>query len=316
MDPITLKALELAKESSDRARTILLIMQVTCIIAFMAAWREAPFGWTLTRLKIAQTAVAYLGYVDCQKKQHPEAPGVGPDANSRSDACVAPEGGQALKPAEIELAKAYLAGSNLTLAQAEKHLDILYDMLVTHTMNVTVPFLGFTFDVNDLSVLGGMSFLLILVWFYFSLRREELNIAMLFQQHKGQALNEVYRLASMTQVLTVTPKAHAPENKFKVKALASVLRLLFFSPLAVQSFVLYIDRKTFGRVAPFNPHLVKGQFTAGVWFFMLMFFVTWWCLRRSRAVDKIWQDANSRRQAPDETIQSGNSEPLPSPTEP
>jgi len=60
MDPITLKALELAKESSDRARAVLLIMQVTCIVVFMAAWREARFGWTSTRLRTAQAAVWYL----------------------------------------------------------------------------------------------------------------------------------------------------------------------------------------------------------------------------------------------------------------
>jgi hypothetical protein len=312
MDPVTLKAVELAKESSDRARTVLLIMQVTCIIAFMAAWREAPFGWTLTRLRIAQAVVWYL---DCQGMQHPETPGVGPDANRRSDECNAPGGGQAFGPAEIKLAKAYLAGSNVTPAQAKRHLENLQDMLVTHTMNVTVPFLGFTFDVNDLSVLGGMSFLLILGWFYFSLRREELNIALLFQQHKGQALKEVYTLASMTQVFTVTPKAHGPENKFKIKVLGLVLRLLFFSPLAVQSFVLGIDAKTLGRVEPFNPHLVKGQLAAGVLFFMLMLSVTWRCLRRSRAVDKIWQEANSQCEVPEETTPSDNSRRLPVPAD-
>lgn len=308
MDPITLKALELAKESSDRARAVLLIMQVTCIVVFMAAWREAPFGWTFVRLRTAQAAV---WYVDCLETQHPEDPGFAQQTNSRHDSCHITGDPQPFRPTEIDAAKKYLADWKFTPAEARRQLENLQDTLVKQTMNVTVPFLGFTFDVNDLSVLGGMSFLLILVWLYFSLRREELNIALLFRSRNGQALGEVYTLASMTQVLTVTPKAGSPENNFKVKALAWVLRFLSFSPLAVQLFVLWFDWETLGKVGPQSPHFVIVQFKVGVALFVAMAFVTWRCMRRSRDVDKHWRDANSRRQAPEETTQSDNSGPFP-----
>src|SRR5712664_3887537 len=69
MDDLTLKELEKTKEASDRGRWVLLVMQVACIVVFMAAWHEVPESWTYARLRTARVAVWYL---DCSSQGHPE----------------------------------------------------------------------------------------------------------------------------------------------------------------------------------------------------------------------------------------------------
>ena len=70
MDKTTFKGVKLTKEASDRGRRVLLVLQITCIVVFMAAWHEMPKSvWTYARLRTAQASVWFL---DCSAEQHPE----------------------------------------------------------------------------------------------------------------------------------------------------------------------------------------------------------------------------------------------------
>jgi hypothetical protein len=78
--------------------------------------------------------------------------------------------------------------------------------LVDNRFFVRVPFLGMTFDVNDLGMLSGVGLVSILLLLWFSSGTELENLRSSFTEtQKLKCLAEFYRLAAMRQVLTIPP---------------------------------------------------------------------------------------------------------------
>ncbi len=313
MEPSTIRALELAKESSDRARSVLHFTQVACIIVFMAAWHELPSSWTFSRLTTARAAAWYF---ECGAGAHPEiASGAGASVSSAAELMAQHENCHYLKdtpgnpdtnapfsPKEIEAGKEFVAKWNMTPGQLKRHLDNLEDSFVSRTMNVTAP-LGFSFDLNDLGLIGGLSFLFLMMWLYFSLRREEDNVRLLFDGVESGLKKEVYKLACMTQVLTIPPEQKeekAPKWRLLFGWIPKVilrfaLLLLDVTPFAVQTFVLWNDRKTWKNGAIINSDFATGEFVLGCVLSTLLCLFTVLCIYRSNKVDKRWAAAHPMR---------------------
>lgn len=78
---------------------------------------------------------------------------------------------------------------------------------VDNTFTIKVPFFGITFDVNDLGLLSGFAFLILLILFRFSLMREYENTYLAFEavEDDKEILVPFYNLLSMRQVLTIPP---------------------------------------------------------------------------------------------------------------
>ncbi len=94
----------------------------------------------------------------------------------------------------------------------EFHIDELWkgylsslDRLRTEkVLMIQVPIFGVSFDVNDLSLLGGFSFIIILLWFNFSLWRESMNLKIVFDEaRKMGKLGTCYRYLLMRQLLMI-----------------------------------------------------------------------------------------------------------------
>lgn len=328
MDPSTIRALELAKESSDRARSVLLFTQVACIIVFMAAWHELPNSWTFSRLRAAQAAAWYF---DCGTKVHPEASLVpslprtalpanailkaaAPDSNAAG--AIPPHGSchylQKDEPYsdtsdpftddEIRQGKQFVGNWRMTPDQLKRHLQNLQDSFVNRTMNVSAPLLGFSFDLNDLGLIGGLSFLFLMMWLYFSMRREEDNVRLLFEDIDGALKAEVYKLACMTQVLTIPPEQREHKAKWWIGALRKAskgilkgtLLLLYATPFVVQSFVLWLDRDTWTNGSALNGGFVIDEFVSGCALGGLICVFTILCLYRSHQVDERWRKAHPK----------------------
>lgn len=296
------RLLDLVKESSDRARAVLLFTQVACIVIFMAAWHELNSSWTFSRLRVVQAAA---WYVDCVEAQHPDVPGAAPTAAFTHDHCHILGETQPFTDVELGHAQRFIQSWHMTPVEIRRRLDLLEDALVNHTMNVTAPLLGFTFDVNDLGLIGGLSLLFLLVWLYFSLRREDSNLGLLFAEQETVNKAEIYKLASMTQVFTIPPddvsssgrSLSAALHKMSRMALNWTLRLLFLTPVAVQSFVLWLDRDTWSKGSIINPIFVRNEFICGCLLLALLVLLTALCWRRGVIMDRRWERANPRRAA-------------------
>jgi hypothetical protein len=313
MDELTLKAFEKTKEASDRGRWVLLTMQVACIIVFMGAWHEAPNSWTHARLRMARLAVWFL---DCRVETHPEMKSNDFTAELQKEkhgSChfTEEDSSSQLKPPdckptqhnpfcadepELERVKAFLARRGLSPIQARKYLETLEASNVERTLNVTVPFLGITLDVNDLGLLAGITFLFLLTWLLYSLRREEENVGMLFARTKDEDLLPTYQLLCMTQVFTIPRKIVAKRNKFAEILWRYAGKVLFILPFTVQGFVLWVDAhtRTIGNIL--NPKGRTSEFRWEIGLSTAVIVLTVLCLRGSAAVGRQWKDAYNRIQ--------------------
>lgn len=321
MNDTTLRAIEKAKEASDGGRSVLLFMQLACIVIFMAAWHEYPGGWTDSRLRTAQAAVWAL---DCDSVSHTEfTPPKGKIAEPENiihDEChtLAEEAvtnqqlpqregdstisdGSPFTKDEENRARQFIVNKKYSPSQARKYLEDLENSFVDRTVIVSVPFLGITLDVNDLGLLGACAFALFLTWLGLTIRREAENVALLFEQASDSDIGEIYRLLSMAQVFSIPPKKMDGANWLRrwSRAFSRWLwklpdYLLLLAPFGVESFVVYIDRKTFIKGWTVDPHGATVEYAWEIGFLCMLTVLTIVCVHGSVRVNKQWNEASKR----------------------
>lgn len=310
MNELTLKKIDAAKQASDRGRQVLLVIQITCIVIFVAAWHEIGDGWTHVRLRTAQAAVWYL---DCSADQHPERgsgnpPAAGPPKDKhdechylveQSRATLDAFGCQTMQenpfcPDEVDRAKSVIARMRLSPAEARQQLESLRKSFIDHTITVAVPFFGVMLDVNDLGLLGGITFLLVLIWLLFSVRREAENVAAVFHNKTGEELSGIYQLLDMAQVLTIPPRKKLKGNWVARWFWICLERILFFPPFLVQLFVVWDDYRTLPRAQALNPGLAGSEVLWETGLLIAVFIVTLLCLVQAKDVSSCWEDAHKR----------------------
>lgn len=141
---------------------------------------------------------------------------------------------------------------------------------------------------NDMGMFAGITFIIVLLWFRYSLSRELRNFKLAFKEaeHKGQ-LKLCYDLLAMQQVLTVPSMG---EQKRQVIWIV-IAKSLFFIPLLVQivQFKLNWDSRLYGYVLSVKLTMIL-LITSGV-SLLINSILTWQCVSLSRQVDKAWEDA-------------------------
>jgi len=249
----------------------------------MALWHETPFAWSSARTRLAQ---AVLWQLDCTGS-HPEGtPSIAPPDHDDCHYLTA------FGAEDLERAKKYIVEAQANPMTAKDRLDSLIKSQIDREVYVTVPLLGVGFDINDLSLLAGVTFLFLLLWFRFSLWREEENVRILFQESPKELLPDVYTQLAMSQVLTVPPHGDKSNEGFW-DALPSVL---FWTPVAVQFLICVNDLVSLGKGLVINPELAIGEVVGGWLLLGLLVGVTLDCRGRAKAMNAHWRDAYGRVQ--------------------
>jgi hypothetical protein len=175
---------------------------------------------------------------------------------------------------------------------------------VENTFMIRVPFFGFTFDVNDLGILGGLALLILLTILRFCLSREINNLELSFLEASGKPLRKFYHLLAMRQVLTV-PQT----DRYRPKGfLLSIPKVLCFLPFAVHLAVTIHDLLTMGMFWEtwHTMIVVVGDFL------LLIFIggVTFMVITRLLRIDLMWSQCwfavktNSSYKPPDEDMKT------------
>jgi hypothetical protein len=286
MNPEMLKAVAATEEASKRARWVYLIIQITCVVIFMALWHETPIAWSTSRLDTARLVSWYL---DCKDKKHDELGLKASDvfsAEQMHDRCH--DKNSLYSNKDIEKAQKFLEASPLTPAEARTRLRDLQRVLIERIENVSVPFLGITLDINDLSFLGGISFLFLLMWFRFSLWREQQNLEAVFERAtKTSEISTVYELLAMSQVLTTPPRLDGQHVGFW----ANLPDALVWTPVVVQFFVVLNDWLTFALGSVLSQTTTFIDLAIGTALWGIIVAVTIQCRTIEKAVDKHWANA-------------------------
>jgi hypothetical protein len=163
---------------------------------------------------------------------------------------------------------------------------------------VHVPLSGFSFDVNDLGLVGGVGFIVLLSMLLFSLKRELSNLITSFSEAKRQhQLRVFYDLLAMEQVLTVPEGLQIPRSFF----LRVVPKVILCIPAAVYLCVVGHDVITSGVGNQINSlHtglLYAGEAVLGT----LIVWLTWSVVSVVKKVDDTWSSFFDKREPPIDT---------------
>lgn len=243
----TQKALDEAEEASDRSRRSLFILLVISILVAMAVWNSRLTGWSVRRWEVAQERERQL--------------------HATQGASKLPDG--------------------VDQRQAASDADVQQKVIAERVRFVSVPVLGFGFDVNDLAIVGGVSFVLLLIWFHFSIGRERLNVDELFRRARSEgatALRDTYSLLSMTQVLSTPPHP----NGHLGSSWGLLVPFLFWTPTVVQASVVIHDVMTEHRGLPLSVTWTDATKWMGIVCLGLMVKLTTDCWGYSARLRSLW----------------------------
>lgn len=162
---------------------------------------------------------------------------------------------------------------------------------------IRIPFFGSVFDVNDLGLIGGFSFVILLLWFKFGLARELQNISLTFNEaRRRNQLKVCYQQLAMQQVLTV-PRM-LPDEARQTRVPSSfwdkMPKVLFILPFAVHAIVFGYDLYSFKfgmSVSQFNT-IFNTAFS--LLFLVLIIILTITCYEVSRQISGEWNEAHDK----------------------
>lgn len=198
--------LDATSDSSLRTRTVSFLIVVASLVVFAGLLNSLQSSWMLTRIQMLNDP------------NHPYIIGKIGEAPKENT------------PAYGSYQKRY---ESLYSAYARSYVE--------NTFAIRVPFFGFTFDVNDLGLLGGLALLILLTILRFCLSREINNLELsFFEASRIKKLKELYILLAMRQVLTV-PQT----SRFQAKGfLIAIPKVLCFLPVIVHTSVTVHDALT------------------------------------------------------------------------
>lgn len=276
------EVLAAANLSTVRSRAILFILTGASIIAFSSSWKSMQFGWYHKRLQRATAAVDYF-----EQKVPPQK------LKDLSEPQKRRLAGLGIK--DEEAWQAYL-NQGMDFAQArgfankEHARDYLsaLERLSLETVGVIhLPIFGVSFDINDLGMLAGIAFVVLLVTFRLALARELQNVRIAFRAaHEAHLLKEGYEFLSMYQVMTIPPAigSRPKPNSLLVRA----PMLLVWLPFAVQSIIFANDffSMHLGEVSSAGLTIITLLITFASVF--VIFILTAMCWNLSGMIDHEW----------------------------
>ena len=197
-----------------------------------------------------------------------------------------------------------------TLLQAEQALVWLQKIRAEQVGQVQVPVLGISFDVNDLGILGGFAFIVLLTWVNYSLWHHSNNLKLAFDfarelDTKGgqRLLYYTYQNLAMRQVLTIPPRPASARGVETIQPTTSPdvprqghparssisftdklidfvqkgSKLLYALPLFVQLIIVLHDWDTSKTGWEVNPDATRSVLWAGTFFLGVIVILTGLC---------------------------------------
>ena len=265
--------IDASAKSADRVRFVLIVMVTASILAIVAFWNSWPGSWPTARLIVATNAQKFFDPTTKKKfaDEH-EIPLYDDELKQK----VWPlffdlKYFKRLKSLEernvywndrlqaYERAEHFIDRHRFAdLDHLQQHVLYLERARIEKVITITVPFFGIVFDINDLGIYAGITFVIALLLFRFSLLRELRNLRLVFMQTKTpEHLRLCYDMLAMQQVLTTPPELSRGLPSRKVRQFGwwreafwnTVSKGLYLIPLAVQFAIFRSDLYSYQDVA-------------------------------------------------------------------
>ena len=283
--------IEATKESTDRTRKILLIMIVASILIATACWNTRTSGWVNSRLAMAKAVEDILVKQDSQP-----LPAGSPTPSTVLS--IAPD-----QHTLYEKAEERIKHVGITSNQAKQGLLWAQKVRTEQLSQIQVPILGISFDVNDLGLLGGVTFIVMLMWVNYSLWHQSNNLKLAFSFARQLTpdgeyprwLYHAYQNLAMRQVLSIPPRPATVKAKnpgVRKLWIRKLSKSLYALPFAVQLAVVLHDWFTADLGTELNWWTTWTVLITGSLFLVFIGILTVTCLRRWKETFETWKAAS------------------------
>jgi len=246
--------LEAASHAAKRTRSACIVVVVASVLVFAGLLNSLQNAWLLERIRISNAD---------KSKYVADRIGAIPQAKSLN--------GLEMHLYEIRYREFYSA---LSRTYAE------------NSYVIRVPFFGVSVDVNDLGLLGGISFVIALIMLRLCLSREVGNLRLSFAEAKTMGrLAEFYKLLAMQQVFTV------PRGTVKRDLLFTwVPRVFFVMPTVVHAAVVVHDLATLEIGQLLSSLHTMIVLSCEIVIFLMILALTVMVLVRLKRLNTVWSD--------------------------
>ncbi len=278
MQDITLKFVDAAAESTRRARLVLLVMIVASVITFAASWNTGSHAWLAARVEVSEDVARWWApLIDACKR-------TGNDCGASPPAAIPTDMQSRWRRATIYLLRASMRDSTYFIAN-QVDARVFREQRDREMLLVRVPFFGVAFDVNDLGILSGFGFSVILLWFTYTLASEFRDMGIALNEAPSRELRQTaYKLILMQQVLTVP---ETPGNALS-PALRWAPKVLYLLPFLVYSRIAYLDVVTQDIGNSLSHYGTVVGIIGAVIFWLAIILLTFVCFLKSLDLDKQW----------------------------
>jgi hypothetical protein len=150
---------------------------------------------------------------------------------------------------------------------------------------IRAPFFGIAFDVNDLGIIGGIGFIIILLLLRHSLSREIKSLKMSFREAVNHGhLYHFYQALGMKQVFTVPDMRGEKRNRF----LAVSPKIVCLLPILIYLFGVGYDIISVFYYGLYALRPVAFQLIFELFLLACITYLSYRCLERQKHIDRIW----------------------------
>lgn len=263
--------------SGNRGRSILILIITSSILVFSAYWNSRSNSWLNSRIRVVEDAIYWWDF-NAQNRVLSDLP----EHEKYDNEDRLRRGAEYVQIRDIK-----------DKAQLAELLRGLYALRSEQVNVIRIPFFGTAFDINDLGLLSGFSFVVLLMGFRFSLLRELFNVTLTFNvAKKTNQLEICYQRLAMHQVLHI-PKILPYEYPRRQRLLVlwdNLPKLLFLLPVALQLVVFWQDLALFPFAARFYSSVIYISYAFELLFLILILVLTISCFRVANEISKIWRD--------------------------
>ena len=162
-----------------------------------------------------------------------------------------------------------------------------------NVLSLRIPFFGISFDINDLSLVSGITFTIILIWLRLSLWTELNSTQQVFERVDVKDLKEVkdyYEYLGTRQVFTIPLSFDEQIKKYGERQWRLMIILLIALPVALQGLLLANDLYTTDIGLGISSKNTIIVLISGFFFLATTFVLMFSCLSIVLAINHHWRE--------------------------
>jgi len=297
-------------ESSSRVRFVMLAIIIAAVASIATFWSEHDGAWERARLETLDKNYALAKA--CKIWEYPTSYKTSCKRLMKGDFRLEGDGTPPLAPQYLYLYAPpncndkkicntikWLNRIGISTEDGAKTFaEKQWEAYINNVLYVRTPVLGLTFDINDLGLITGLTFsILMLVMVFYSNRAHE-NLALSMWKVReiaerdggfdkpGSKANLLYHALAVQQVFTVPPTLARWHD---IKIFRKSHYILFTLPFIVQSLVMSNDIASVANGFSVNRIGTLGSLISQAVFLIFIFFLCAICCAHLHADDRLWE---------------------------